>query len=268
MAPTPAAPGPRRTAKWPDNHARPELRSLRGTALRTFSLLYLFTLWVVGLGVYIVLVALTLAALARHGSALALGAEAEPLPTHVQLFLVFLAVYWGFHFAVPDSWHEWPWIRVTARRLNMDYPYFRFNACVFDELDGDNAVASATAASPLRVDDKALFGFHPHGVLTSGVIVNAVHHARFAVADVTWLVAESLFLFPGLRDMLRWTHFADVSKGHMEALMRAGKNVGFIPGGFEEATLYERGRHRVFIKNRFGFIKLALQHGYKVSACA
>lgn len=260
---------PRRDPKWPDNHARPELRSLRGSVLRTFSLLYLFTLWVVGLGSYMCMIALTLYALARRAIAVALApdaSEVEPLPVPVQLFLVFLIVYWGYHFAVPNKWHEWPWMRVLARQLNMNYPYFRFNACVFDELDADDAVASTTSDSPLRANDKALFGFHPHGVLTCGMTVNAVHHARFAVADVTWLVAKSLFLFPALRDMLHWTNFSDVSKRRMVGLMRAGKNIGLIPGGFEEATLYERGRHRVFVKSRFGFIKLALQHGYKVSA--
>jgi hypothetical protein len=46
--------------------------------------------------------------------------------------------------------------------------------------------------------------------------------------------------------------------------MRRDQNVSIIPGGFEEATLYRRGEHRLYLKKRFGFIKIALQHGYDV----
>lgn len=44
----------------------------------------------------------------------------------------------------------------------------------------------------------------------------------------------------------------------------AGENVGLIPGGFQEASLYVRGRHRVVLKRKTGFIKYALQFGYQV----
>ena len=46
-----------------------------------------------------------------------------------------------------------------------------------------------------------------------------------------------------------------------------GKNVALIPGGFQEATLYARGEHRVFIKQRKGFIKYALRHGCVGGLC-
>jgi 2-acylglycerol O-acyltransferase 2 len=44
----------------------------------------------------------------------------------------------------------------------------------------------------------------------------------------------------------------------------SGENVGLIPGGFQEASLYIRDRHRVVLKRKTGFIKYALQFGYKV----
>lgn len=254
---------------WPDNHARPELLDIRGAALRTFSLLLLFFLWVFGLGTYASLGVYTLYALAVRAVAVAWFGDAfEPLPTVVQGFLGFLVFYWSYHAVVPAKWHEWPWLRVTARWLNMEYPYFRFNACVFEELDSEGEEENDQAlAKPTRVpkaDAQSLFAFHPHGVLTCGMTVNGVHHERFADAECTWLVAENLFWFPILRDVLHWTCFNDVHKSTMVNLMRKGTNVSIIPGGFEEATLYQRGSHRVFLKNRFGFIKLALQHGYKI----
>jgi hypothetical protein len=46
--------------------------------------------------------------------------------------------------------------------------------------------------------------------------------------------------------------------------MSQSKNIGLLPGGFEEATIYARGKHRVYIKHRAGFIKYALQYGYRI----
>ena len=38
--------------------------------------------------------------------------------------------------------------------------------------------------------------------------------------------------------------------------------MALLPGGFEEATITSSGADRVYIKNRRGFVKYALQHGY------
>ena len=46
--------------------------------------------------------------------------------------------------------------------------------------------------------------------------------------------------------------------------MKEEKNIYFVPGGFECATITKYGEDRVFIKNRKGFIKYALEFGYTV----
>lgn len=38
--------------------------------------------------------------------------------------------------------------------------------------------------------------------------------------------------------------------------MAQGENVALLPGGFEEATLYKRGKHRLYLRKRKGFIKV------------
>ncbi|OWZ18473.1 LOW QUALITY PROTEIN: Diacylglycerol O-acyltransferase [Phytophthora megakarya] len=83
----------------------------------------------------------------------------------------------------------------------------------------------------------------------------------FEQTDCRWLVPESLFYFPVMRELSNWMDYTSAAK---TKVLRTGQNVCLMPGEFEEATLYERGKHRVYIKQRFGFIKLALQHGYKV----
>ncbi|RLN32304.1 hypothetical protein BBO99_00007799 [Phytophthora kernoviae] len=111
---------------------------------------------------------------------------------------------------------------------------------------------------------RALFTFHPHGVLTCGFSFNGAHHLTFQRAACRWISAENLFWFPLMRDILHWMEFSSSTKASMQSIMRTGQNLCLLPGGFEEATLFQRGKHRVYIKNRFGFIKLALQHGYDI----
>jgi len=46
--------------------------------------------------------------------------------------------------------------------------------------------------------------------------------------------------------------------------MMRGCNIGLVPGGFEEATLTSKDELRIFIKNRKGFIKYALENNYTI----
>ncbi len=49
---------------------------------------------------------------------------------------------------------------------------------------------------------------------------------------------------------------------NVRRLMNQQRNLMLVPGGYEEATLTEKGRDKVFIKKRKGFVKLALEYGY------
>lgn len=81
---------------------------------------------------------------------------------------------------------------------------------------------------------------------------------------MNWLVANALMKLPFVSDMLSWLGGGPASKEYMISSMARNENIGFLPGGFEEATLFENGKHVVYIQNRKGFMKYALQHGYKV----
>ena len=47
----------------------------------------------------------------------------------------------------------------------------------------------------------------------------------------------------------------------MNAYLRNGEDVALPPGGFEEATLTDVRQDRVFIKRRYGFVRLCLKYG-------
>jgi len=46
--------------------------------------------------------------------------------------------------------------------------------------------------------------------------------------------------------------------------MTKGANLALLPGGFEEATLYQNNCYRVYVRKRTGFIVYALRYGYNI----
>ncbi|KAL3670409.1 hypothetical protein V7S43_004728 [Phytophthora oleae] len=262
-----------RTAAWPDNNARPELRTLRGRALRHLQLWILYGLWVVGMGFFISMWTFSALCMARWGWTAVVSTDATPLPYIVKLFLCGVAMHESYYYLTRSSLHRWPIMRRVMRYVFLHYPYFRLNVTVFEERDEEllneteaasKAIEKNDATPFVKPNDRSLFAFHPHGVLSNGFAINGAHHMTFERAECRWLVAENLFWFPMLREVLNWMDFSSVAKATFQRILPTGQNVSLIPGGFEEATLYRRGKHRVYIKKRFGFIKMALQYGYKV----
>ncbi|POM73661.1 Diacylglycerol acyltransferase [Phytophthora palmivora] len=291
-----------RTSAWPNNDAVPELQTVRGFVARRFLLWSLFGLWIVGLGAYIVLWMYSGLCVARWAwTAMQSGwMQATPPPIGVQGYLVFTVLYESYHYVTRDSPHLWPRMRRLARCVLLHYPYFRLNVTIFEERElakqklrlkeqhakdrDDNkydeeekneaehlspeaavkAVEENDITPYVEAGTKNLFGFHPHGVLTCGFSFNGAYHMGFERSACRWLSAENLFWFPLIRDILNWMEYSSCAKTNMLKFMRRDQNVSIIPGGFEEATLFQRGKHRLYLKNRFGFIKIALQHGYNV----
>lgn len=127
--------------------------------------------------------------------------------------------------------------------------------------------------------ENTLFMFHPHGILAVGFVVNGCWGRPFNTLaskkdlDVPKSTGTVFLIARNLRE---WSAFfkvlCDVSgrlesatKQNIMRLMRAKRNIGIIPGGFEDATLHEYGKERTNINNRKGLIKYALQHGYAVT---
>ncbi|OWZ10774.1 Diacylglycerol acyltransferase [Phytophthora megakarya] len=284
-----------RTAAWPNNEAVPELQTVRGFVARRFLLWSLFGLWIFGLGAYIVLWLYSGLCVGRWAwTAMRSGwTQATSPPLTVQGYLAFTVLYESYHHVTRDSLHLWPRMRHLARYILLHYPYFRLNVTIFEERelakqkqlkdqakdditeDEDECRHLSPAAAIKAVEEnditpyveagtKNLFGFHPHGVLTCGFSFNGAYHMGFERSACRWLSAENLFWFPLIRDILNWMEYSSCARANMLKFMRRDQNVSIIPGGFEEATLFQRGKHRLYLKKRFGFIKIALQHGYNV----
>ena len=100
--------------------------------------------------------------------------------------------------------------------------------------------------------ERTLYLFHPHGVLSAGFTINGCWGRAFntltAEKDLdpsrprgtTFLIASNLreygLLFKVLCDLSG--RLESATKSNIMRLMRSGRNVAIIPGGFEDATLH------------------------------
>ncbi|KAM6159016.1 2-acylglycerol O-acyltransferase 2 [Rhynchocyon petersi] len=114
-----------------------------------------------------------------------------------------------------------------------------------------------------------LAGFHPHGVLAAGAFTNLCTESTGFTS-----------IFPGIRSHLmmlslwfRVPFFRDYimagglvasdkeSASHLLSRKGGGNLLAIITGGAKEALDARPGAYRLLLKNRKGFIKLALMHG-------
>ena len=111
-------------------------------------------------------------------------------------------------------------------------------------------------------ESKCLFLFHPHGYLATGLYLSICTNP---IIQTSVLVGSRMALaVPWGGIIMKYLGVEGANPSNFEKLMLEKKNISLVPGGFEEATLTRYGKNRVFLKNRKGFIKLALKHGYTV----
>lgn len=95
-------------------------------------------------------------------------------------------------------------------------------------------------------------------------MLNGVNFPFLNDLHLYWLVAKGLTMVPIAGDVIQWCGCEHVNKDNMVQHMKRGDNIAFLPGGFEEATIFRYREHILYLAQRKGFIKYALQYGYQV----
>lgn len=109
---------------------------------------------------------------------------------------------------------------------------------------------------------QTFFAVHPHGAFCIGwaqlFTSPQMHRVRFCFAP-------ALYLSPFFRLFSRTVGKPGSAARHaMNSYLKAGEDVALPPGGFEEATLTSTTNDRVFIKKRYGFVRLCLKYGVAI----
>ncbi len=117
---------------------------------------------------------------------------------------------------------------------------------------------------------KNMFCFHPHGIFcfcfssqsisVDSFLNNFKRKTNYLVTGIL-LKLQPIFL---LLKLVLGSYINSVEKKTMMKIMSNNENIALLPGGFFEASLSQVGKNKIYIKNKYGFIKLALNYGYTV----
>ena len=61
--------------------------------------------------------------------------------------------------------------------------------------------------------------------------------------------------------LLLWLGCVDAGASTANYNLKKGRSLLIFIGGEKEQLMSENGKHKIYLKNRKGFVKLALQHG-------
>lgn len=148
-------------------------------------------------------------------------------------------------------------------RTIQDYWFFHWFAEYLGAkliIDNDN-----NAGKPLcDPNHKYIFALFPHHV-------NSVDHCfllsnglnfreRVYSGSKRHAAASILFYIPVIRELFLSLGCVDAGKSTFDRMLKKGHSMVVLPGGVMEQVISEYGKEDIFIKNRKGFVKLALDH--------
>jgi 1-acyl-sn-glycerol-3-phosphate acyltransferase len=158
-----------------------------------------------------------------------------------------LAVWLTFAF-LPAEYESPLGSRVARFIIKYTINYFPMKVVIEDESAFDPNQAYVIAAEP-------------HSVLPLGVLLFTPQCGIFPVPKVRGLASKAIFWSPGVRHIWTWLGSAPVTRESFTELLKKGITCVVVPGGVQECLHMKKGREVVFLKNRYGFIKVAMETG-------
>lgn len=112
-----------------------------------------------------------------------------------------------------------------------------------------------------------LFTAHPHGLFASGCVGNVVLSGRalkrFRARRIWFFINELLIrVFPIIKDVLSMLGFVPCTAKMMKKVLGRGETGLIVVGGVQEVVLTGNvDEEELYLKNCFGFVKVAMQAG-------
>eukprot|EP00877_Chromochloris_zofingiensis_P007037 jgi/Chrzof1/2587/Cz11g21100.t1_DGAT2B[v5.2] len=123
---------------------------------------------------------------------------------------------------------------------------------------------SAICETKVDLRKKYVFAEYPHGVFPMSQLV------AISLTDMAWpghkiysLAASSVFNVPFWRHCMTWLGARPATERNFKRLIKMG-SVGLVPGGIAEMYLVDDHAEVIKIKDRKGFVRVAVEHGTEI----
>ncbi|KAI8924669.1 diacylglycerol acyltransferase [Entophlyctis helioformis] len=168
------------------------------------------------------------------------------------LILGYVAVYMLFDHAAENGGRKVDWFR----RL----PMWRWFCDYFP--------VSLIKTTDLDPNKSYVFGYHPHGILGLGAVINFATEANdiskvLKGINLRVMTFAMNFTCPFFRELILALGMVSVSRRSCDNILSKGPGNGIliVVGGAAEALNAFPKTYDLVIKKRFGFVKVALRHG-------
>jgi len=167
-----------------------------------------------------------------------------------------------------NHWHrfskQYPVFRAARQYLRMK---LIADSSAADSFGGKNGTQRDTDPHEQK-PQQFIFAVFPHGayadyrVIMDGMLDTVLPPS--VASRTRTLTATVLFRIPLVREIALWTGCVDARRSVAERLLERGRSLVVLPGGEMEQIMTQYGNEEVYLKNRKGFIKLAMRHGVAV----
>jgi diacylglycerol O-acyltransferase 2, plant len=120
----------------------------------------------------------------------------------------------------------------------------------------------------LTFSGPALFAIEPHDILPLSIFAFNDCLGGLKGHTCVGCVTSICFFIPIMKHIYTWVHARSADKKNLIDMLRKGISPVLCPGGVQEVTLLKNENECVlYLNNRLGFIKLALQQGVPIIPC-
>jgi len=113
----------------------------------------------------------------------------------------------------------------------------------------------------------AIYAFSPHGVFAIAPSIQILLNEFVMGENFHFLAATAAFYVPIYNISLKLMGFKTVDKPSFMSTLKSGRSVGIVPGGIAEMFKASDPAEVLMVKQRKGFVKLALETGSQIVPC-
>eukprot|EP01103_Thecamoeba_quadrilineata_P004688 TRINITY_DN1447_c0_g3_i1.p1 TRINITY_DN1447_c0_g3~~TRINITY_DN1447_c0_g3_i1.p1 ORF type:complete len:348 (-),score=38.75 TRINITY_DN1447_c0_g3_i1:187-1230(-) len=116
----------------------------------------------------------------------------------------------------------------------------------------------------LNQSRQLLFAEFPHAVFPMGFWLSATSYKELNIRPVTFAVASVLFRVPIIRCFCFWSGCVPAVRKSLVELLDRGESLAILPGGIAEIFVQSRDVEYVFLSERKGFVRMAIEMGVDI----